>query len=169
MSVSSSLRFRNLDVSSEEPVARWGVEGIVTAIDRGGLQHWRRIADAVRRDPDGPVLADLSEALEIAESSGVTAALRRVVERIRGGEGYDVAQRVRSAIRRSNLTATDFARMIGTSGSRLSTYATGAVTPSAALLQRIEREARRRAAFVPFDRLSDRDGSNRPQTARHLL
>ena len=125
------------------------------------IQHWRRIAAAIRRDREGPVLADLMEALEIAESPGLTAALRRVVERVRSGEEYDVAQRVRSAIRRSNLTATDFARAIGTSGSRLSTYATGAVTPSAALLQRIEREARQRANFVPFNRLSQRNGSNR--------
>ncbi len=163
MSDAPSLRFRNRDVSPGEPVEQWGVEGMITAIDRGGLQHWRRIAATIRRDREGPVLADLMEALETAESPGVTAALQRVVERVRSGEEYDVAQRIRSAIRRSNLTATDFATAIGTSGSRLSTYATGAVTPSAALLQRIEREARRRAAFVPFDRLSDRGGANRRQ------
>lgn len=90
------------------------------------------------------------EAPEIADSPGVTASLRRVVERVRGGEEYDVAQRIRSAIGRSNLTAADFAAAIGTSASRLSTYATGAVTPSAALLQRIEREGRRRASLPPM-------------------
>jgi hypothetical protein len=147
VTVAPALRFRQLDVSPEDPVEKWGVEGLATAIDRGGLQHWRRIAAAVRRDPDGPVLADLLEALEIAESPGVVATLTRVVQRIRGGEEYDVAQRVRAAIRRSSLTAAEFAGVIGTSGSRLSTYANGTVTPSAALLQRIESEARRRAVL----------------------
>lgn len=149
------LRFRHLAVSPDDPVDRWGVEGIATAIDRGSLQHWCRIAGAVRRDPHGSVAADLIEALEIAGSPGVTATLRRVLARACGGEGHEVAQRVRAAIRRSELTAGDFATAVGTSASRLSTYATGAVTPSAALLQRIEREARRRAVFVPAPPIGD--------------
>ena len=149
MTAAPALRFRQLDVSPDDPVEEWGVEGIATAIDRGGLQHWRRIAAAVRRDLYGPVSADVLQALEIAESPGVVASLQRVLERIRGGEEYDVAQRVRAAIRRSALTAAEFAAVIGTSGSRLSTYANGTVTPSAALLQRIETEAQRRAVLRP--------------------
>lgn len=155
MTAAPGLRFRHLVVSPDDPVERWGVEGIATAIDRGSLQHWRRIAAVVRRDPHGSVTADLVEALEIAESPGVTATLRRVLDRVCGGDGHDVAQGVRAAIRRSDLTAGDFATAVGTSASRLSTYATGAVTPSAALLQRIEREARRRAVFAPAPPMGD--------------
>ena len=40
-------------------------------------------------------------------------------------------------------TATQFAESIGTSASRMSTYVTGKVTPSAAMLMRIEERARR--------------------------
>jgi transcriptional regulator with XRE-family HTH domain len=46
---------------------------------------------------------------------------------------------VRHAIESSGLTAADFAASIGTSASRLSTYANGKVIPSAAMLLRIER------------------------------
>ena len=46
-----------------------------------------------------------------------------------------------TAIERSGLTAAQFAEVAGTSASRLSTYATGRVTPSAAMLVRIERLA----------------------------
>ncbi|MDR1151363.1 MAG: helix-turn-helix domain-containing protein [Bifidobacteriaceae bacterium] len=46
------------------------------------------------------------------------------------------------AIALSGLTAREFARRLGTSESRLSTYATGKVTPSATLLIRMENLAR---------------------------
>jgi len=49
-----------------------------------------------------------------------------------------VSARVRRAIAASGLTAAAFATAVGTSASRLSTYATGRVTPSAAMLVRIE-------------------------------
>jgi transcriptional regulator with XRE-family HTH domain len=40
------------------------------------------------------------------------------------------------------MTAGRFADLVGTSASRLSTYMSGKVTPSAAMLVRIERMAR---------------------------
>lgn len=52
-----------------------------------------------------------------------------------------VAARVRDAIAASGLTASAFAAEVGTSASRLSTYASGRVTSSAAMLLRIERRA----------------------------
>ncbi|MGF1647054.1 MAG: helix-turn-helix domain-containing protein [Kineosporiaceae bacterium] len=45
---------------------------------------------------------------------------------------------------RSGLTSTEFASRIGTSRSRLSTYASGRVVPSAALMVRIRRTRRAR-------------------------
>lgn len=55
-----------------------------------------------------------------------------------------MAQRVRDAVTASGMSAAAFAAEVGTSASRLSTYATGRVTPSAAMLLRIERIARER-------------------------
>ena len=50
-----------------------------------------------------------------------------------------MAARVRAAVDRSGLTNSRFADLVGTSASRLSTYLSGKVTPSAAMLVRIER------------------------------
>jgi len=79
------LKFRNLNVTPDDPVEQWGVEGIVTAIDRGSLKHWKRIIAAVTGDPNGEVAKDLAQAVELAEDAGVVALMRRVLARISGG------------------------------------------------------------------------------------
>lgn len=76
---------------------------------------------------------------------GVAGLMERGLARARAAaeraERDEVATRVRRAIARSGLDRTRFAEAIGTSVSRLSTYATGSVCPSAAMLVRIERVA----------------------------
>lgn len=49
-----------------------------------------------------------------------------------------VARRIRDAIALSGLSQKEFANLMGTSASRLSTYASGKVCPSAAFLVRAE-------------------------------
>jgi transcriptional regulator with XRE-family HTH domain len=68
------------------------------------------------------------------------AAARRDAET---ADRAQVAAEVRTLIEESGLSRADFAAAIGSSASRLSTYATGRVTPSAALLLRMRRVARR--------------------------
>ncbi|GAB3768729.1 helix-turn-helix domain-containing protein [Microlunatus parietis] len=131
--------FRHIDVSPDAPVEEWGVEGILAAIDRGTIRHWRRIAAAVRKDPQGEVAADLDQALTGAESEASAAVLRLVLDRARETSEQRVARRFRMAIARSGLTQAEFAARLGTSASRLSTYVTGSVVPSAAMLDRAER------------------------------
>jgi transcriptional regulator with XRE-family HTH domain len=53
-----------------------------------------------------------------------------------------VAAEVRDIVGRSGLSKQDFAERIGTSRSRLSTYMSGKVVPSAALMVRMRRVAR---------------------------
>lgn len=130
--------FRNIDVTPDEPVEAWGVEGILAAIDRGGIRLWQRIAAAVYADPYGEVAADLEQALTGAESEMSAAVLRLVLDDARETSEQRVARRVREAIGRSTMTQAEFARRLGTSASRLSTYATGAVAPSAVMMDRIE-------------------------------
>jgi len=52
-----------------------------------------------------------------------------------------VASEVRNLVGRSGLSKQDFAERIGTSRSRLSTYMSGKVVPSAALMVRMRRVA----------------------------
>jgi DNA-binding transcriptional regulator YiaG len=76
-------------------------------------------------------------------SYGTAELLEGVVARARklaaDSEREDVASEVRELVGRSGLSKQDFAERVGTSRSRLSTYMSGKVVPSAALMVRIRR------------------------------
>jgi DNA-binding transcriptional regulator YiaG len=139
----SSLQFRNVDVSPDDPVSTWPHEAIQTALERGGLSDWRRLAAEIRTNPWGPVARRIEEVLSYSRPYGIAEGMERVIARARArveaAERHQVAQEVRSLIDGSGLTRTAFASRIGTSTSRLSTYSTGKVTPSATLLLRMRR------------------------------
>ena len=85
--------------------------------------------------------------LEVAEVPsrpgmyGTTELLEEVVKRARemaaGSERAEVAIEVRNLVSASGLSRQDFATRLGTSRSRLSTYMSGKVVPSAALVVRM--------------------------------
>src|ERR1019366_1744013 len=76
---------------------------------------------------------------------GTAELLEGVVGRARklaaDSERTQVASEVRRLVECSGLSQRDFAERIGTSGSRLSTYISGKVVPSAALMVRMRRVA----------------------------
>lgn len=136
-----TLAFRNVDLSPDDPVSQWPTEAILTALERGGLSHWRRLAATIRVDPWGPVARRVEEALTVSRPYGVAylmedaiAAARAQAER---SERAAVAEEIGGLLARSGVTRAEFARRIGTSASRLSTYLAGTVTPSAALMVRM--------------------------------
>jgi transcriptional regulator with XRE-family HTH domain len=146
----NELRFRNVDAAADDAVESWPVEAITTALERGSLRHWSRIAAAVRRDPWGPVTRCLEQALECVEPYGLAPGMRRVIDSSRrnrqAAERGAVAAQLRRLLDESGLTASQFASRMGTSASRLSTYLSGTVSPSAALVVRAHRIARTAAA-----------------------
>ncbi|MGI8752548.1 MAG: helix-turn-helix domain-containing protein [Acidimicrobiales bacterium] len=139
----TALKFRNLDASPDDPVESWPFEGIVTAIERGTLPDWHRLAEAVDADPWGPVAQQVSQAVHLSRLYGSARLFEMVVAEARRSaaeaERAEVGSEIRSLVARSGLTQTAFAAQIGTSAPRLSTYLTGKVTPSAALMVRIRR------------------------------
>lgn len=141
-----AVRFRNVELSGNEPVASWPYEAIVTAIDRGLLADWRPLFAEIREQPWGQVTRRVQRYLSYREPDGAGALFRLVIERARSdaeaADRAEVASRVRAAVQRSGLSAADFAEQVGTSASRLSTYVTATVMPSAAMLMRIERGGR---------------------------
>jgi hypothetical protein len=145
-----SLSFRNVNADPFDPVETWPYEAMVAAIERGTIRDWAKITAAVRRDPWGEVPRALEDYLAYAEPSGVTELLSRAVRQARAeaerSDRENVAARVRQLIRESGLTAAAFASRTGTSASRLSTYASGKVVPSATMMLRLERAARPRGA-----------------------
>ena len=140
-----ALAFRNLTTSPDEPVAGWPTEAVQAALERGDLADWHKIAAEVRSDPWGRTARQVEEVLSHSRPYGIAEAMESVLSRARerteAAERADVAAEIRQAIARSGLNRAEFASRIGTSASRLSTYASGKVTPSATLMLRIQRLA----------------------------
>ncbi len=138
----TELVFRNVEAAPEDPVEEWPLEAIQTALERGSLKHWRCLGAAIRAQPWGPVARDVEEVLTYSRPYGVAKVMERVIAEARrdaeAAERATVATEVRQLIEQSGLSRAEFASRIGTSPSRLSTYATGKVTPSAALLVRMQ-------------------------------
>jgi len=126
-------------------VESWPFEGIQAAVERGTLPDWRRLAIAIQADPWGPVAHQVLEAVHLAHPYGTTELLEGVVAHARQlateSERADVASEVRTLVASSGMSKQDFAERIGTSRSRLSTYMSGKVVPSAALMVRMRRVA----------------------------
>ncbi|MDR0592958.1 MAG: helix-turn-helix domain-containing protein [Bifidobacteriaceae bacterium] len=163
------LKFRNITATPAGPVSSWGVEGMAAALERGGLVHLQRVVRQAVADPYGDVALDLDDAAA-AVASPLAGLAAEILERARGGPRAEVAHRVRLAVAQSGLTARQFAARLGTSQSRLSTYASGKVVPSAALLVAIERLARgggrSGAAGAPLSRARGADRANSPPPGR---
>ena len=142
-----TLHLRNVEVGPDEPLESWPYEALVTLIERAGVNDLARLTKAVGSDPWGPVARQVEAYLSYANPAGIGPLLARRIERARAdteaAERAAVAGEVAELIARSGLTLGEFATRIGTSRSRLSTYRSGSVTPSAALLLRMQRVAQR--------------------------
>jgi DNA-binding transcriptional regulator YiaG len=138
-----ALAFRNLAITPDAPVSEWPTEAVQIALERGDLADWHRIVAEIRADPWGRTARQVEEVLSHSRPYGVAeameAALSRARERTEASDRIAVATEIREAVRLSGLSRAEFASRIGTSVSRLSTYASGKVTPSAALMLRIRR------------------------------
>jgi hypothetical protein len=143
--MSAQVAFRNVDGSSDDDVRGWPFEALTAALGRGLVRDWRPLLDEVRRHPWGSFARRMERAAASVDDRSLRALVDRAIRTARAeheqAERDEVARRVRGAVERSGLTASGFAAEIGTSPSRLSTYMTGRVTPSAAMLVRIERVA----------------------------
>lgn len=138
-----SLRLRNVDVDPDDPVESWPAEAVRTALERGGLADWHRMAVAIAADPWGPVARRVEEAVTVDPPEGSGPLLAEVLvvvrERALAAERADVAAEIRRLLAASGLTQAQFASRAGTSASRMSTYLRGTVTPSDALIVRMRR------------------------------
>ena len=158
----SALRFRNLDVSPDDAVERWPFEGVLAALERGTLPDWRRLIAAIDADPWGTVARAVEEAQQLELPYGVAALFAEAIAEARAraaeDERREVAAEIRALLERSGLSRAAFAERIGTSVPRLSTYLSGKVTPSAALVVRMRRVAAKARCLVY------RYASDRPAT-----
>lgn len=138
-----SLAFRNITASPNDPVEGWPAEAVVTALERGDLGVLARLADAVDDEPWGRTARQIEEAFGHTRPYGVVdlmvEAIRRARCRAEAAERAEVTAELSELISRSGLTRAEFARRMGTSRTRLSTYVNGSVVPSATLMVRARR------------------------------
>lgn len=138
------LAFRNVDAEPSDAVSTWPTEAVQTALERGDLEHWRWIAVEIGRHPWGRTARQVEEILGHSRPYGVANLMESVIARARERtvvqERDAVAGEIRNAIAQSGMSRAELASLLGTSASRLSTYASGKVTPSAAFMVRLRRE-----------------------------
>lgn len=148
-----TVAFRNVDVDAGSAVADWPFEALVTAIERGTLDDWVRITTAIDADPWGPVARQVEDYLAYEAPYGVGPLLARAIARSRREaeerDRADVAAEVGELVAASGLSMGELASRLGTSRTRLSTYRSGRVVPSAALMSRLRRTVARLAPRPP--------------------
>src|ERR1700691_1704763 len=140
-----TVPFRNVDFDSAAPVDEWPAETIETVMDRGSLSDWRRLADAIRRNPWGPAARTVETIAAWGEHYGVDALMASVIRRARehiaiAGRAEYAAQ-IRSWRAQTGMTLRQFALVAGTSASRLSDYENAKVAPTTDVLGRLSHVA----------------------------
>ncbi len=145
-----TVRFRNLDLDTAEPMDQWPAEAIETLIDRGSLSDWRRLAETIRRKPWGPAARTTETVTGWGEHYGVdvlmSGAVRRAREEITLAGRAEYAARIRSWRTQCGMTLRQFAQAAGTSASRLSDYENAKVAPTTDVLGRLSHVAETHAS-----------------------
>ena len=145
MTTPALRRLRHVDVDAAAPLVSWPFEALVAVLERGSIWDWAILTTEIGRDPWGPVARQVEEYTRAEKILGLGPLLNRAIARARRRaeevERAAVATRVSELVHESGLSTAEFAERIGTSRTRLSTYRHGRVTPSAALMYRMERVA----------------------------
>jgi transcriptional regulator with XRE-family HTH domain len=147
-----TMRFRNLDLDTTQPMDSWPAEAIETVLDRGSLSDWRRLAHAIRSNPWGPAARTAETVAGWGEHYGADALITSVIRHAREDLTHrgraDYAAQIRSWRIQSSMTLHQFALAAGTSASRLSDYENAKVAPTTDVLGRLghvaDMHARRR-------------------------
>jgi DNA-binding transcriptional regulator YiaG len=144
-----SVRFRNLDFDTSQPLDQWPAEAIETLIDRGSLSDWRALTAAIRHNPWGPAARAAETIAGWGEHYGVDALMSRAVcnarEDVTKRGRAEYAARIRGWRKECGMTLRQFAAAAGTSASRLSDYENAKVAPTTDVLARLGHVAEVRA------------------------
>jgi DNA-binding transcriptional regulator YiaG len=141
-----TVQFRNLTTTWHDPIDQWPYEAVVTTMERGLVSDWQPILRDLRARPFGRIARYVTHYAQDPDDRAAASFFSEALVRARVAqeekEKDEVIRRIRRAIDATELSQADFAKAIGTSASRLSTYLSGQVTPSATMLIRIENLAR---------------------------
>lgn len=140
-----ALLLEGIDLDLFLPAIRTEAE-LLGVVDHGSVLEWRHHFAMIASSPWSPYshhLADLAQQAARPEVVGLVDRFTQVCrEQHKEREREQVAEEVRRLVADSGATQREFAQWVGTSPSRLSTYISGTVTPSASLMLRITRTSR---------------------------
>ncbi len=146
------LLMAGVDSTTPGPLPRSPLD-LRLIVETQGVTAWRRLLANVAANPWGPAaknLADLARAAGLAIPAQVVEECVRIYrQRAEDAERLEVAQDIRRIVAASGFSQRQFAKYIGTSAPRLSTYVNGVVTPSASMLLRMRKVAATLAQPVP--------------------
>ncbi|KAA1419244.1 helix-turn-helix domain-containing protein [Nocardioides humilatus] len=127
------------------PVIRTPAE-LLGLVDGGSVLEWRHHLAVIAASPWSPYarhLGDLAGQIARPQAAEVIDRFTELCrEQNKEAEREQVANEVRRLVAESGATQRQFAQWVGTSASRLSTYVSGSVTPSASLMLRMTRTSR---------------------------
>ena len=72
------LKFRNIDIDPDDPVEKWGVEGILCAFERGFVGDWRKIWRSVHGDKSKKVIDDVAQVKNMLNAGDPGYAISRL-------------------------------------------------------------------------------------------
>lgn len=72
------LKFRNLTITPDDPVEKWGVEGILCAFERGYVDDWGKIWKSIHTDKSQKVIDDVKQVKELLNEGDLGYAISRL-------------------------------------------------------------------------------------------
>jgi hypothetical protein len=115
---------RHLDYPATTPPEELPAAAIVDLLDRGDLEDWRPLAEAIRRDPHGELAERVARLVDAYPMYGTSSLWRAFLERCRARGGNASTRPVRRGLaglrQRRLLTQVEVARRMGISQSDLS-------------------------------------------------
>lgn len=138
-----ALLFADVALDAAAPTDLTSVRSALVALSHGGsVVEGREALGMLATEPWGPLADELTDQAAAADRDAIATLLAWCREWRADQDRRVVGRQIQRLIALSGVTQRQFAARIGTSPSRLSSYVTGAVTPSATLLLRMQRSAR---------------------------
>jgi len=72
------LKFRNINVSPDDSVERWGVEGILCAFERGYIDDWRKIWKSIHVDKSKKVTEEVAQVKSMLNDGDLGYSISRL-------------------------------------------------------------------------------------------
>jgi len=140
-----ALLLEGIDPDQHLPVIRNQSE-LLGLADGGSVLEWRYHLAMIAASPWSPYSQHIVELANTADRPLVAALVARFTdvcrEHNKEHEREHVAEEVRRMVSASGASQRQFSQWVGTSPSRLSTYISGSVTPSASMMLRMRRTSR---------------------------